>query len=212
MTVSDVPVGLNEALIEVLDEGKNVIACYKHGFYMTAGGTEEPPDVIYPGVVITGGNYRPQNIDVPAGTELYFENWDSVERTVETTPLLSPAMSPIAGVTPAVQPNTAAIYHSASHTFSTAGTFTYTGGDGGRIFVYAAPLISSFTPGSGDEGETVTINGTFHSNPSNNIVTFNGVYTLTLAGSDSSHLVVKVPAGATTGKISCDDAGGDCGI
>jgi len=72
VTVSNVPVGLNEALLEVLDEGGNVIAHYKHGFYMTAGGTAGPPGVIYLGVVITGGNYIPKDIDVEPGTELYF--------------------------------------------------------------------------------------------------------------------------------------------
>jgi len=143
VTVSNVPVGLNEALLEVLDEGGNVIAHYKHGFYMTAGGTAGPPGVIYLGVVITGGNYIPKDIDVEPGTELYFENWDSAERTVETTPSLSPLMSPIPGVIPAVQPNTAAIYHSASHTFNTAGIFTYTGAGGGRILVYGSPSLTS---------------------------------------------------------------------
>lgn len=143
VTVSDVPVGLNEALIEVLDEGGNVIAHYKHGFYMTAGGTAGPPGVIYLGVVLTEGNYRPKDIDVEPGTELYFENWDSAERTVETTPSLNPPVSPIPGVTPAAQPNTAAVYHSASHTFNTSGIFIYTGGDGGRVLVYGSPSLTS---------------------------------------------------------------------
>ncbi len=208
ITVPNVPVGLNEALIEVLDEGGNVIAHYKHGFYMTAGGTVTPPGVIYLGVVITGGNYRPQNIDVAPGTELYFENWDSVERTVETTPALNPAMSPIAGVTPAAQPNTAAIYHSASYTFNTAGTFTYAGGDGGRVLVYDTPSISGFTPGSGDEGDAVTITGSnFNTNASDNIVAFNGVHTTTISATETT-LTVKVPVGATTGKISVTTPGG----
>jgi len=52
-------------------------------------------------------------------------------------------MSPIPGVIPAVQPNTAAIYHSASHTFNTAGIFTYTGAGGGRILVYGSPSLTS---------------------------------------------------------------------
>ena len=68
--------------------------------------------------------------------------------------------------------------------------------------------ISSFSPGSGDEGDTVTIYGTFHSNPSNNIVTFNGVYTPTLPGSNDNQLQVTVPAGVTTGKISVRTPGG----
>jgi len=76
------------------------------------------------------------------------------------------------------------------------------------LTVYPAPSISGFTPGSGDEGETVTINGNFHSNPSNNIVTFNGVYTPTLPGSNDNQLQVKVPAGVTTGKISVRTPGG----
>ncbi|MEQ8191978.1 MAG: hypothetical protein ABRQ39_28695 [Candidatus Eremiobacterota bacterium] len=157
VTVSDVPVGLNEALIEVLDEGGNVIAHYKHGFYMTAGGTVSPPGEVYLGVVITEeGNYRPENIDVAQGTELYFENWGSVERTVETTPALNPAMSPIAGVTPAAQPNTAAIYHSASHTFNTAGTFTYTGGDGGMVLVYDTPHMTAISDNVGNLIEDTT--------------------------------------------------------
>ncbi|MBV9467806.1 MAG: hypothetical protein JO316_07350 [Abitibacteriaceae bacterium] len=62
-----------------------------------------------------------------------------------------------------------------------------------------APLITSFTPGSGLVGATVTISGT---NLSGATVFFNGVRaTLNTAQSSASRLVVTVPNGATTGPI-----------
>jgi N-acetylneuraminic acid mutarotase len=64
-----------------------------------------------------------------------------------------------------------------------------------------SPSITSFSPESGLEGATVTITGTnFSATPAENLVTLNGV-SAEVTTSTLSELVVKIPAGATTGKI-----------
>jgi len=63
-------------------------------------------------------------------------------------------------------------------------------------------FITSFTPGGGPVGTTVTINGTdFSATPNSNIVKFNGTQA-TVTNATTKQLVVTVPAGATSGKIS----------
>lgn len=66
----------------------------------------------------------------------------------------------------------------------------------------ALPSIVSFTPVSGPEGTTVTITGTnFSSTLANNTVSFNGT-SATVSSASATELVVTVPTGATTGKIT----------
>lgn len=63
------------------------------------------------------------------------------------------------------------------------------------------PTISSFTPGSGLIGATVTITGTnFSTTPANNSVSFNGT-TATVSASTATSITTTVPVGATTGTI-----------
>lgn len=70
-------------------------------------------------------------------------------------------------------------------------------------FVFtAAPTIFSFSPASSYMGQTVTIDGAnFDPNPANNVVKFNGV-AATVDTATTTKLEVRVPAGATDGKIS----------
>lgn len=70
-----------------------------------------------------------------------------------------------------------------------------------KDFAIATPAIIGFTPITGAIGSSVTINGTFSSTASENVVTFNGVAAI-VASATSTQLVVSVPVGATTGKIA----------
>lgn len=89
-----------------------------------------------------------------------------------------------------------------------AGVFNVTAAGSNDTFIHkmsqpsTPPTITSFTPGSGPVGTTVTITGTnFSATPANNTVSFNGVVAIVTA-STSTSITVTVPSGATTGKIS----------
>lgn len=69
-------------------------------------------------------------------------------------------------------------------------------------FTVPAPTVTSFTPGLGGTGLTVTITGTnFSTVASENMVKFNGT-AATVTEATASQLKVTVPAGASTGKIA----------
>jgi hypothetical protein len=71
----------------------------------------------------------------------------------------------------------------------------------------ADPIILGFAPTSTYVGQTVTIDGAnFDPTPGNNVVKFNGV-TATVDTATSTKLEVRVPVGATDGKISVDISG-----
>lgn len=68
--------------------------------------------------------------------------------------------------------------------------------------VLQPPAITGFSPGSGLVGQEVTITGTnFSASPSANEIRFNGVLVTEIVTASAVQLKVKVPAGATTGKI-----------
>jgi Concanavalin A-like lectin/glucanases superfamily/IPT/TIG domain len=68
--------------------------------------------------------------------------------------------------------------------------------------VPSSPAISSFSPAAGIVGTTVTISGSnFSSDIANNMVKFNGTMA-TIRSASTTQLIVNVPIGATTGKIS----------
>jgi sugar lactone lactonase YvrE len=70
-----------------------------------------------------------------------------------------------------------------------------------------APTVLQFSPASGQAGTNVTITGTnFAASTSGNIVKFNGT-PATIVTATASSLVVVVPAGATTGKITVSVGG-----
>lgn len=148
MTVSSVPVGLNEALIQVLDSGSSVLAQRKHGFYMTPGGTVSPPGTLHMGVAIkSDGSCDPQNITVPQDTVLYYENWDAAnDRTVMLWPG-SLTIGPITKVNLGSNPSTPKTFYASSYTFSTPGDYYYYGGYGapGGVTVTATTLQGTVT-------------------------------------------------------------------
>lgn len=66
----------------------------------------------------------------------------------------------------------------------------------------AQPIITSFSPKSGNVGDNITITGiNFIPNPSNNIVFFGATKAIVVSATPTS-LVVTVPSGATFGQIS----------
>jgi hypothetical protein len=67
-------------------------------------------------------------------------------------------------------------------------------------FDVLTPTITSFTPGSGEVGDSITITGTNLSNATN--VSFNGVNAASFTIIDATTIGVKVPASATDGTIS----------
>ena len=71
--------------------------------------------------------------------------------------------------------------------------------------VVPAPGVSGFTPPSGPVGTTVTISGSNLAKATG--VTFNGTST-TIITDTATQITVKVPTGATTGKIAVKTAGG----
>jgi FG-GAP-like repeat/IPT/TIG domain/Secretion system C-terminal sorting domain/FG-GAP repeat len=69
-------------------------------------------------------------------------------------------------------------------------------------YLYPAPVITGFSPGSGAAGSTVTITGSgFDPVATNNVVYFGGVKAYVSQGSATS-LTVTVPAGATFGRMT----------
>ncbi|MGH7427765.1 MAG: carboxypeptidase regulatory-like domain-containing protein, partial [Candidatus Methylomirabilaceae bacterium] len=77
----------------------------------------------------------------------------------------------------------------------------------------SAPTISSFTPGSGKVGASVTIRGTgFRLTPANNSVSFTGPndtrVNTTVTSATSTELVVTVPSGAVTGTLRVSTTAG----
>jgi hypothetical protein len=73
-------------------------------------------------------------------------------------------------------------------------------------FTYVAPpTITSFSPTNGQPGTSVTIQGAnFSANLTDNVVKFNGINATVISPSSSTSLLVTVPAGATTGRISVE--------
>jgi hypothetical protein len=73
------------------------------------------------------------------------------------------------------------------------------------------PLITSITPDSGEEGDTITVRGyEFGGTPGDNIVLFNGVSAAVQSVTDTSGLdtlVVTIPAGAATGPLTVSVGG-----
>ncbi|MEQ8191128.1 MAG: hypothetical protein ABRQ39_24400 [Candidatus Eremiobacterota bacterium] len=170
LTIPDVPVGLNTAVIEVIDPSGNLLCQRKHGFYMTPGGTAGP-GLIIPGITIqSDGSCIPQNIDIPLGTTLVYQNQDyDNDRTVQmNSGLLN--VGPIAHAEHITQPATAEIFHTATCSFPGEGIYNYDTGYGspGRVLVYGLPYLTSITDSTGDNKDeaselssvSFTLNGT----------------------------------------------------
>ena len=79
-------------------------------------------------------------------------------------------------------------------TISSAETF--------NVITAPTPAITSFDPGFGPEGTTVTVTGAdFSATPEENTVAFNNVVA-TVTSSSATTITVTVPAGASTGPVS----------
>ncbi len=141
VTVSNIPAGLNVAKVEVLSAERNMVAQSRFGFFLTPGTTVDP-GIIYPGVGIeSDGTCNPENIEIPAGTKLYFQNYDyDNDRTVKINSSAI-TIGPVQKATHIVQPLTPESFSSASYVFNTEGTYTYDTGFGapGRIVVSGNP-------------------------------------------------------------------------
>jgi hypothetical protein len=72
--------------------------------------------------------------------------------------------------------------------------------------VIPAPVITSFTPTSGNVGTVVTLTGTDFTGATQ--VTFNGTVAPTFTVNSATSITVTVPAGATTGRIAVTTPGG----
>ncbi|MFA0960680.1 IPT/TIG domain-containing protein [Roseivirga sp. BDSF3-8] len=83
------------------------------------------------------------------------------------------------------------------------GFMTACGSDDEGPEVMPAPTVSSFSPDSGLEGETITINGTnFSETSSENSVNFSSGVAATVTSASSTSLEVEVPTGAVSGPVS----------
>ena len=156
LTMEDVPVGLNLATIEVLDESSGVMAQRKYGFFMTSGETISAGPISLGVAIENTGLCNPQVMYIPVGTTIYFENQDyDNSRTVTLNPG-SITTGSISQAEHAVQPGTPDVFYSASYTFDTAGEYIYENGFGGdgtdsyKIEVYELPSVTSFEDGDGD--------------------------------------------------------------
>lgn len=93
----------------------------------------------------------------------------------------------------------------------TVGGQTVTSATNYTVNALAFPEITSFSPESGKEGETVTITGTnFSAVPAENVIKFKST-TATVTASTTTSITTTVPAGAETGAISIT-IGGQTGI
>jgi hypothetical protein len=111
------------------------------------------------------------------------------------------------GTTATVTSATATQIVTSVPTGATTGTISvtvngYTATSSSSFTVVFPPTITSFTPGSGLVGATVTITGTnFSTTATNNTVKFNGT-TTNVTSATATQIVTSVPTGATTGKIT----------
>jgi alpha-tubulin suppressor-like RCC1 family protein len=159
LAISGVLVGLNEATIQVLDDEDNVLAQRKHCFYMPPGGNYSLSEPLSLGVAIEdGGKSNPENIEIPLGTELFYENWSkTTSHSVVLDNLLRFShINDQAGyvgkrvfvsedyiaqnIPPAVshsQPNTPGEYFASSYNFNICGEYEYDSGYGapGKVIV-----------------------------------------------------------------------------
>ncbi len=162
LTVSNVPVGLNTATIEVLAPSGNLLCHRKHGFYMTPGATEGP-SLIQLGIAIgPDGSCNPQEIDIPAGTDLLFQNQDYDNDRQIWLNGLTLGIGPIAHAEHITQPVTAEVFHTESHLFDMAGTYNYDPGYGGpgRILVYGLPVLTGIANNSDPSNDYSAVNFT----------------------------------------------------
>jgi|GEM_PF-1615497 len=207
--ITEVPVGLNVATIQILDASNNVLAQRTYGFYMTAGGTAEAGTAGSPlsmGVSVTGGACDPLNIDIPKGTTLYFENLDAAARTVtvhcdgKTDKTVN-----LEAATGNTDPDTPATYPYKSIAFDSdddVGTWSYTSPSAtGTVVVSDNPAITALSKRASQEGEEITITGTGFRDQANGTVTFGGIAATTISSWSDTSIKATVPTGAKSGPL-----------
>jgi plastocyanin len=170
---------------------------------------------ILPGTCSGGGTefcFKPESASVAVGSSVLWTNETGVGHTVSSCTSSACPGAPINTGSNTFNLSIAAANGSTgTFKFTSAGTYTYYCmihgyvAMHGKITVVAAPTISSFMPTSGPPGVTVTING--HNLLRARRVTFNGT-SATISTDSATKIVVKVPAGATTGRIKVTTAGG----
>ena len=156
LTVSNVPVGLNTATIEVLDGSSNLLCHRKHGFYMTPGTTEGPGLILLGIAIQSDGSYIPQNVDIPAGSTLMFQNQDYNNDRTASMNTGAVTVGPIGHASHITQPVTAEVFPVLNHVFNTAGQFNYDG-QSGRVLVYGLPTLTSVTPDKDSTNGTTSV-------------------------------------------------------
>ncbi len=159
LTVSNVPVGLNTATIEVLDPSGNLLCQRKHGFYMTPGATEGPGLILLGVAIQSDGSYVPQNIDIPQGSSISFQNHDYTNDRTASMNSGAVTAGPIGHATHITQPVTAEVFPAINNLFNTQGQFDYDG-QTGRVLVYGLPTLTSVTPDKDSTNGTTDVSFT----------------------------------------------------
>lgn len=73
-----------------------------------------------------------------------------------------------------------------------------------------APTVASFAPALATAGETLTVNGSgFSTTAANNVVLINGLETTAVETASATQLIVRVPYGAESGRVTVRTAQGD---
>jgi plastocyanin len=156
--------------------------------------------------------FKPESASVGVGSSVVWTNMTGVGHTASTcTSAACPGAPANTGSNTFSVTIGAPNGSAGSFTFTSAGTYTfYCMIHGyvamhGKITVVAAPKLTSFAPASGPVGATVTISGQNLAHAKR--VTFNGT-AATISSDSATKIVVRVPAGATTGRIAVTTPGG----
>jgi plastocyanin len=158
--------------------------------------------------------FSPESVTIAVGTAVVWTNETGINHTTSScTSSACPGAPANTGSQTFSNPVGAAKGSTESVTFTSAGTYTYYcmihgyNAMHGTIIVTGAamPKISKFTPKSGPVGTKVTITGKNLALAS--AVTFNGTAAV-ITSDTATKIVVRVPAGATTGKIEVVDPDG----
>jgi hypothetical protein len=143
LALSGVYPGINEATIQVLDDSDNILAQRKHCFFMPSSGNYVMSAPLDLGVAIKpNGTCEPANIEIPLGTELYYENWsETTTGSIKSTPMYRFIENDATGrpefdtepfivdsidvAQKLIQHNIPAFYDFQSYSFNVCGEYTY---------------------------------------------------------------------------------------
>ena len=158
--------------------------------------------------------FKPESVTVAVGVPVVWTNQTGFNHTTTScTAAACPGAPANTGSNTFNNPIGSAPGSTGTFTFTSAGTYTYYcmihgyTAMHGTIHVTAGvtPKVSKFTPTSGRTGTKVTITGRNLAGATS--VTFNGT-TAVITSDTATKIVVKVPAGATSGRIAVTTAGG----